>query len=227
MGHVVVEDVLQRVASRGIVSSVLVSTASTCSSLSRRGAPQRSISSSSTLRLEGARGIHDRGDRDLRRHSEFSGKDLSYFDELTKERFVPCVVETSGGADRATFAFLLAAYDEEPDKEGICTVPRPHPALTSYKVAVLPLSRNERLTPRAREAWAAMRPHFMSVYGETQTIGRRYRRQDEIGTPLCVTVDFDSLEDRAVTIRDRDSMAQVRVPLAELTDRLWERLPVV
>ncbi len=170
-------------------------------------------------------GIHNRGDWDLRRHAEFSGKDLSYFDDVTKERYIPHVVETSGGADRGTFAFLLAAYDEEPDKEGVRTVLRLHPALAPYKVAVLPLSKNEKLTPLAREVAAAARPHFMSVYDETQAIGRRYRRQDEIGTPLCVTVDFDSLEDKQVTIRERDSMAQVRVPIAELVDRLRERLP--
>jgi glycyl-tRNA synthetase len=101
---------------------------------------------------------------------------------------------------------------------------RLHRSLAPYKVAVLPLSKNERLTPLAREVWALVRPHFMSTYDETQAIGRRYRRQDEIGTPLCVTVDFDSLEDQAVTIRDRDSMAQVRVPIAELVPAVRERL---
>jgi len=169
-------------------------------------------------------GIHDRGDWDLRRHAEYSGKDLSYFDDLSNEKLIPNVVETSGGADRATYAFLLSAYDEEPDKEGVRTVLRLHRTLAPYQVAVLPLSKNEKLTPLAREVWAAVRPHFMSVYDETQAIGRRYRRQDEIGTPLCVTVDFDSVDDRAVTIRERDSMAQVRVPIAELAERLRERL---
>ena len=169
-------------------------------------------------------GIHDRGDWDLRRHGEYSGKDLSYYDDLTKERFVPHVVETSGGADRGTYAFLLAAYDEEPDKEGVRTVLRFHPDLAPYKVAVLPLSKNERLTPLAREVWALVRPHFMTTYDETQAIGRRYRRQDEIGTPYCVTIDFDSLEDRAVTIRDRDDMSQVRLPIGDLVPALRERL---
>ncbi|MDE3194508.1 MAG: glycine--tRNA ligase [Chloroflexota bacterium] len=171
-------------------------------------------------------GIHNRGDWDLRRHSEYAGKDLSYYDDLTKERYIAHVVETSGGADRGTFAFLLAAYDEEPDKEGTRVVLRLHPALAPYKVAVLPLSKNEKLTPLAREVWAAVRSHVMSVYDETQAIGRRYRRQDEIGTPLCVTIDFDSLEDKQVTIRERDSMAQVRVPIAELPERIRERLPL-
>ncbi|HET8569639.1 MAG TPA: glycine--tRNA ligase [Candidatus Limnocylindria bacterium] len=169
-------------------------------------------------------GIHYRTDYDLRRHAEFSGKDLAYFDDLTNERFIPHVVETSVGADRATLAILCAAYDEEPDKEGIRTVLRLRPHLAPYKVAVLPLSKKPELSALAREVWAAVRPHFMSTYDETQAIGRRYRRQDEIGTPLAVTVDFDSLADRAVTVRDRDSMAQVRVPIAELVPALRERL---
>jgi glycyl-tRNA synthetase len=169
-------------------------------------------------------GIHNRTDYDLRRHSEFSGKDLSYRDDATNEKFLPYVVETSVGADRATYAFLCAAYDEEPDKEGVRVVLRLHRALAPYKVAVLPLSKNEKLTPVARDVAASLRPHFLINYDETQAIGRRYRRQDEIGTPFCVTVDFDSLEDHAVTIRDRDSMAQVRVPIAELVPALQERL---
>ena len=172
-------------------------------------------------------GIHDRTDFDLRRHAEFSGKKLEYFDDLTQERFVPYIVETAVGADRTTYEVLCAAYDEEPDKDGIRTVLRLHPSLAPYKVAVLPLSKNERLSPLAREVHASLRAGFMTVYDETQAIGRRYRRQDEIGTPLCVTVDFDSLEDRAVTIRERDSMAQVRVPIAELVDRVQERLAEV
>ena len=172
-------------------------------------------------------GIHDRTDFDLRRHMEFSGKKLEYFDDLTQERFVPYIVETAVGADRTTYEVLCAAYDEEPDKDGIRTVLRLHPSLAPYKVAVLPLSKNERLSPLAREVHASLRAGFMTVYDETQAIGRRYRRQDEIGTPLCVTVDFDSLEDRAVTIRERDSMAQVRVPIAEVADRVRERLAEV
>ncbi len=172
-------------------------------------------------------GIHDRTDYDLRRHAEFSGKDLSYFDDLRNERFIPHVVETSVGADRVTYAILCAAYDEEPDKEGLRVVLRLRPALAPYKVAVLPLSKNEKLTPLAREVWAALRPNFMTTYDETQAIGRRYRRQDEIGTPLCVTVDFESVDDHAVTIRGRDDMAQVRVPIAELVPALQERLGVI
>jgi len=174
-------------------------------------------------------GIHNRGDYDLRRHAEYAGKDLTYFDDATGQRFIPNVVETSGGADRGTFAFLCAAYDEEqvPTASGgreERVVLRFHPALAPYKVAVLPLSKKAELSELARGVWAQVRPHFMSTYDETQAIGRRYRRQDEIGTPLCVTVDFESLEDKAVTIRERDSMAQVRVPIAELVPRLHERL---
>jgi glycyl-tRNA synthetase len=169
-------------------------------------------------------GIHNRTDFDLRRHAEYSGKDLRYFDDATQERFIPYVVETAVGADRTTYAVLCAAYAEEPDKEGVRVVLRLKPELAPYKAAVLPLSKNERLTPLAREVAASLRPHFMSTYDETQAIGRRYRRQDEIGTPFCVTVDFDSLEDKQVTIRERDSMAQVRVPIPDLVPALRERL---
>ena len=122
------------------------------------------------------------------------------------------------------FARPYTAYEEEPDKEGIRAVLRFDKQLAPVKVAVLPLSKNARLTPAARDVWAMLRPHFMTQYDETQSIGRRYRRQDEIGTPLCVTVDFDSLDDKAVTIRDRDSMQQERVPIAELVVALRERL---
>ena len=169
-------------------------------------------------------GIHNRTDFDLKRHSEYSGKKLEYFDDVANERFTPYVIETAVGADRATLALLCAAYAEEPDKEGVRVVLRLHRDLAPYKVAVLPLSKKPELSALAREVWAAIRPHFMSTFDETQAIGRRYRRQDEIGTPLCVTVDFDSLNDRAVTIRDRDAMTQVRVPIAELVPALREQL---
>ena len=169
-------------------------------------------------------GIHNRTDFDLRRHAEYSGRKLEYFDEATNERFVPYVVETAVGADRATLALLCAAYDEEPDKEGVRVVLRLHRDLAPYKVAVLPLSKKPELSALSREVWAQVRPHFMSTYDETQAIGRRYRRQDEIGTLACVTVDFESLADRAVTVRDRDDMTQVRVPIAELVPVLRERL---
>ena len=169
-------------------------------------------------------GIHYRTDYDLRRHAEYSGKDLRYFDDATNERFIPHVVETSVGADRATYAIMCAAYDEEPDKEGIRVLLRFKPHLAPYKLAVLPLSKKPELSALARDVWADVRPHFVSTYDETQAIGRRYRRQDEIGTPLCVTIDFESLEDRQVTIRERDSMGQIRVPIAELVPALREKL---
>ena len=169
-------------------------------------------------------GIHNRTDFDLRRHAEYSGKKLEYFDEATNERFVPYVVETAVGADRATLALLCAAYDEEPDKEGVRVVLRLHRDLAPYKVAVLPLSKKPELSALSREVWAAVRPHFMSTYDETQAIGRRYRRQDEIGTPFCVTVDFDTLDDQAVTIRERDSMTQERVALDQVKGYLATRL---
>ena len=169
-------------------------------------------------------GIHNRTDYDLKRHAEYSGKKLEYFDDVTGERFVPYVVETAVGVDRATLALLCAAYQEEPDKEGVRVVLRLHRDLAPYKVAVLPLSKKPELTELARAVWARVRPHFMSTYDDTQSIGRRYRRQDETGTPLCVTVDFESLEDRAVTIRDRDDMSQIRVSIEELVASLRERL---
>ena len=169
-------------------------------------------------------GVHNRTDFDLRRHMEFSGKDLRYFDEPTGEKFIPYVVETAVGPDRTTYALLCAAYDEEPDKEGVRVVLRLKPELAPYKVAVLPLSKNERLVPLAREVAAALRPHFMTTYDETQAIGRRYRRQDEIGTPLCVTVDFESLEDKQVTIRERDSMSQIRVAIPDMVAAVREKL---
>ena len=175
---------------------------------------------------EEVEGVHNRTDYDLRRHSEFSGKDLRYFDDATNERFLPYVVETAVGADRTTYAALCASYDEEPDKEGIRVVLRLRADLAPYQVAILPLSKNAKLTPLAREVAATLRPHFMTVYDETQAIGRRYRRQDEIGTPLCVTVDFESIEDKQVTIRERDSMGQVRVAIADLAHALKEKLGV-
>jgi glycyl-tRNA synthetase len=167
-------------------------------------------------------GIANRTDFDLRRHSEFSGKDLTYFDEDTGEHIFPYVIEPAAGVDRTFLTFLLDAYREEPDKEEIRVVLGFHPAIAPIKVAVLPLSR--KLADEARKVWALVRPHFMSQYDDTGSIGKRYRRQDEIGTPLCVTIDFQTLEDHAVTIRDRDTMQQVRVPVDELVPRLKEML---
>ena len=174
-------------------------------------------------------GIANRTDYDLRHHGEASGSDLTYFDDGTKERYYPYVIEPSGGVDRAALAFLLDAYDEEPDnpsaeKPEVRVVLKFHKDVAPYKVALLPLSRNERLVPVARQVFDMVRRRFAAQYDDSQSIGRRYRRQDEIGTPFCVTVDFDSLDDEAVTIRDRDSMEQERVPIAGLVGALADRL---
>ena len=169
-------------------------------------------------------GIASRGDFDLTQHSKFSGKDLSYFDAETKEKYMPCVIEPSSGVDRNALAFLIDAYDEEPDKDEIRTVLHFHPDIAPVKVAILPLSKKENLSRMARDVHALVRKQINSQYDDTQSIGRRYRRQDEIGTPLSVTVDFESLEDNAVTIRDRDSMKQIRVPVAVLVDTLNKKL---
>jgi len=174
-------------------------------------------------------GIANRTDFDLAQHQKFSGEDLTYFDQVKDERYLPYVIEPAAGADRATLAFLIDAYREEeaPAASGKLdkrTVLKLHHALAPMKVAVLPLSRNEKLTPLAKEVAEPLRARWMIDVDDAGSIGRRYRRQDEVGTPFCVTVDFDSLEDRAVTIRERDSMAQERVPIAELVDRLADRL---
>ena len=172
-----------------------------------------------TAELEG---IAYRTDFDLSNHAKASGEDLTYFDDETNERYLPHVVEPSAGVDRMTLAFLIDAYHEEPDKDETRVVLKLHPTLAPYKVAVLPLSR--KLAPQGRELWATLRKHWMTTYDDSQSIGRRYRRQDEIGTPYCITLDFDSLEDKRVTIRDRDTMAQERVPIAELVPTLQEKL---
>ncbi|HUF83286.1 MAG TPA: glycine--tRNA ligase [Acidimicrobiia bacterium] len=170
-------------------------------------------------------GIANRADFDLKQHAEYSGQDLTYFDQEADRRYIPHVIEPSAGADRATLAFLLAAYAEEEVRGEKRTLLRLDHRLAPIKVAVLPLSRNEKLNPVADEVAASLRPHFMIDVDSAGSIGRRYRRQDEIGTPVCVTVDFDSLDDRAVTVRDRDSMSQDRVPLDKLLATLQERLP--
>jgi glycyl-tRNA synthetase len=170
-------------------------------------------------------GIAQRTDFDLKAHAAASGEKLEYFDQASGERYVPYVIEPAAGATRTMMSFLLSAYDEDEINGEKRTVLRLHPSLAPYKVAVLPLSKKDTLTPTAREVLGLLQPHFMCDYDETQAIGRRYRRQDEIGTPFCVTVDFDTLEDRAVTIRDRDSLEQVRVPIDKVVDELRSRLP--
>jgi len=174
-------------------------------------------------------GIANRTDFDLKAHQEKSGVDLTYFDDETKERFIPYVVEPAGGSNRATLAFLIDAYreDEAPTASGKVekrTYLKLHRDLAPIKVAVLPLSRNEQLTPVAKEVAASLRAHWMIDFDDAGAIGRRYRRHDEIGTPFCVTVDFDSLEDKQVTVRERDTMAQERLPIADLVSYLTEQL---
>ena len=168
-------------------------------------------------------GIANRADFDLGRHKEYSGEDLTYFDDEIHERYLPYVIEPSGGVDRATLAFWLDSYDDEPDGNDTRTVLHFHRELAPVTVAVLPLSRNARLAPTARSVYDLVRRRFRSQFDDAQSIGRRYRRQDEIGTPYCVTVDFDTLDDHAVTIRDRDTMAQQRIPISRLLDVLQDR----
>ncbi|HHU07182.1 MAG TPA: glycine--tRNA ligase, partial [Clostridiaceae bacterium] len=150
-------------------------------------------------------------------HMEHSRQDLRYFDPATNEKYIPYVVEPSLGVDRLTLAILCDAYDEEELPDGdIRTVLRFHPALAPVKIAVLPLSA--KLKDDAYRLYEQILQHFPAEFDERQSIGRRYRRQDEIGTPYCVTFDFDSLEDNQVTVRERDSMEQVRLPISELID---------
>ena len=168
-------------------------------------------------------GIANRTDFDLTQHSKFSGKDLSYFDEETRERFIPYVIEPAMGVDRCMFTLMLEAYDEDEVNGEKRVVLRFHPNVAPVQVAVLPLSKKAELLPLSREVEDLLRPHFRVEYDETQAIGKRYRRQDEIGTPFAVTIDFDSLQDLAVTIRERDTMGQVRVPIDGLADELKTR----
>jgi glycyl-tRNA synthetase len=161
-------------------------------------------------------GIANRGDFDLTQHAKCSGKELSYYDAEAGEKYVPYVIEPSAGVDRSALAFIIDAYDEEEVEGEKRTLLHLNTSLAPIKVAVLPLSRNEKLTPLAKEVFKQLCPNFVTDYDDSQSIGRRYRRQDEIGTPFCVTIDFESLEDKQVTIRERDSLAQIRVPIGEL-----------
>jgi glycyl-tRNA synthetase len=169
-------------------------------------------------------GIANRTDYDLKAHAAASGEKLEYFDQATNERYTPYVIEPAAGATRTMMAFLLAAYTTDEVGGEARTVLKLDHRIAPYQVAVLPLSRKDTLVPLALEVLGLLQPTAMCDYDETQSIGRRYRRQDEIGTPLAVTVDFDSLEDRAVTIRDRDSTEQVRVPIANLVAEVSDRL---
>lgn len=168
-------------------------------------------------------GIHHRSTHDLSRHQEFSGKTLQYTDPVTNEKYVPTIIEYSIGADRLTLALLCEAYDEETLENGETRVVMHfHPAIAPYKVAVLPLQKN--LSDKAKEVFAVLSKEFMCDYDEAGSIGKRYRREDEIGTPFCVTVDFDTLENNTVTIRDRDTMQQIRLEINELVPYISNKI---
>ena len=168
-------------------------------------------------------GIHNRTDYDLSRHQEYSGKNMDYLDPYTNEKYIPYVIEYSIGADRLMLAVLSEAYDEEKLENGdVRTVMHFHPALAAYKVAVLPLQKN--LSEKAKEVYKKLSKYFMCTYDEAGSIGKRYRRQDEIGTPYSVTIDFDTLENNTVTIRDRDTMEQIRLPIDELVTYVQNKL---
>ena len=168
-------------------------------------------------------GIADRTDYDLSQHAKFSGKDMSYLDPVTNEKYIPYVIEPSLGVERLMLAYLCNAYDEQTLENGETRVVMHfHPAISPYKVAILPLQKN--MGDKAREIYQNLSQHFMCDYDEAGSIGKRYRRQDEIGTPFCVTIDFDTLEDDTVTIRERDSMKQIRLPASELVDYISKNI---
>jgi len=168
-------------------------------------------------------GIANRGDYDLTQHSTHSGEKLEYFDQAANERYTPYVIEPAAGATRAMMAFLLAAYHEDEVEGEVRSVLKLDWRLAPYQVAVLPLSKKPELEGVSQQVLSLLQPHFLCDYDVTQSIGRRYRRQDEVGTPFCITVDFDSLEDQAVTVRDRDTTQQTRVPITELLADLRRR----
>ncbi len=168
-------------------------------------------------------GIADRTDFDLKKHMEYSKEDMTYLDPETNEKYIPYCIEPSLGADRVALAFLCNAYDEEEIAEGDTRVVlHLHPALSPYKVAILPLSK--KLSDKAEEVYDLLSKNFSCDYDEAGSIGKRYRREDEIGTPYCVTIDFDTLEDNTVTIRDRDTMEQIRLPINELSKWIEEKI---
>jgi glycyl-tRNA synthetase len=169
-------------------------------------------------------GIANRGDFDLTQHASHSGQKLEYVDTASGDRYVPHVIEPAAGVDRTLLAFLVDAYDEDEIEGERRTVLRLHPALAPVKVAVLPLVRRDGQPELAREVYRDLRERVQAEYDEGGAIGRRYRRQDEIGTPWAVTIDGQSLEDRTVTLRDRDSLEQVRIPIGELGEEIERRL---
>ena len=167
-------------------------------------------------------GIHNRTNHDLSRHQEYSGKSMLYLDPFTNEKFIPWVVEYSIGSYRLMLAVLCEAYEEEALDNDTRVVMHFHPSLAAYKVAVLPLQKN--LSEKAQEVYNKLSKEFMCTFDEAGSIGKRYRRQDEIGTPYCVTIDFDSLEDGTVTIRDRDTMEQKRLTVEEVINFVKEKI---
>ncbi|HFE53609.1 MAG TPA: glycine--tRNA ligase [Bacteroidetes bacterium] len=169
-------------------------------------------------------GIHNRTDFDLKRHQEYSGKDMRYFDDQTRERYIPYIIETSAGADRTVLTVLADAYEEEDLGGDVRTVLHFHPKLAPIKVGIFPLVKRDGMPELARKIEQDLRKHWMVFYDEGGAIGRRYRRQDEIGTPYCVTVDSQTLQDRTVTVRERDSMQQERVGIDQLVEYFRERL---
>ena len=172
-------------------------------------------------------GIAQRTDFDLSQHQQFSGKDLQYFDETTGKKYIPFVVEPSMGIDRALLAFLCDAFDESDGTDGRQAgevTMRLHPKLAPFKCAVFPLVKKDGLAEKAKEIYKNIKSCFPAFYDESGSVGRRYRRQDEIGTPFCVTVDYDTLEDESVTIRDRDTMKQERIKISEINNYLFEKI---
>ena len=177
-------------------------------------------------------GIAHRADFDLSQHEKHSGKDMKYFDEETKKKFWPYVIEPSAGADRATLAFLVDAFEEVTSDKQQVTSRKPgeivlhlHPKLAPYKVAILPLVKNKpEITKIAKDIYDEFKQFWFISYDEVSSIGRRYRRQDEIGTPYCVTIDFDSIKDKSVTVRDRDTMKQERIKIKELAGYLMTKI---
>ena len=167
-------------------------------------------------------GIHHRSTWDLSRHQEYSGKSMLYTDPITNEKYLPTVIEYSIGCDRLLLATLCEAYEEQQLENDSRVVMHFHPAIAPYKVAVLPLQKN--LSEKAKEIYNSLRKHFMCTYDEAGSIGKRYRRQDQIGTPYCITIDFDTLEDGCVTIRDRDSMQQERININNIKDYVASKL---
>ncbi len=169
-------------------------------------------------------GIHNRTDFDLRRHQEYSGKDLTYFDEETRERYLPYIIEASAGVDRTLLCLLADAYEEQQLEKDMRTVLHFHPAIAPIKAGIFPLVKKDGMPEKARMIEKMLRPHFSVFYDEGGAVGRRYRRQDEIGTPYCITVDTETLQNDTVTVRDRDSMLQERIKIDQLFTYLYQKI---